>query len=76
MALTPTVRAGSSRKGELMESKLLLKVAETGERLNVSRATVYNLIRDNKLDSVKVGRSRRVPVEAVERYVASLSEAN
>jgi excisionase family DNA binding protein len=54
--------------------KVLLKPEEAARVLNVSRATVYELLRTHKLRSVKIGRSRRIPTEAIENYVAGLSE--
>jgi len=50
----------------------LLTVPATADRLSVSRATVYNLIADRALESVKVGRSRRVPSDAIDAYIAGL----
>ncbi|HET9872065.1 MAG TPA: helix-turn-helix domain-containing protein [Propionibacteriaceae bacterium] len=42
--------------------------------LQVSRWTVYRLIKERELVSVKVGSSRRVPVQAVRDYIAALIE--
>jgi excisionase family DNA binding protein len=52
----------------------LLKVDETAELLKVSRWTVYRLIKERQLVSVKVRNGRRVPVESVRAYVAALIE--
>ena len=40
--------------------KLLLTVREAADVLSVSRSRVYELIYAEQLDSVKIGRSRRV----------------
>jgi excisionase family DNA binding protein len=40
--------------------KLLLTVREAADVLSVSRSRVYGLICAEQLDSVKIGRSRRV----------------
>ena len=53
----------------------LLRVEEAAALLRVSRWTVYRLINERQLISVKVGKSRRVPVESVRAYVAALIEA-
>jgi excisionase family DNA binding protein len=53
----------------------LLRIDDTAALLRVSRWTVYRLIKERQLISVKVGASRRVPVESVRAYVASLIEA-
>ena len=53
----------------------LLRVDEAAALLKVSRWTLYRLIKERQLVTVKVGASRRVPVESVRAYVASLIEA-
>lgn len=52
----------------------LLRVPEVMSLLGLSRWQVYNLIRSGELESVKVGRSRRVPVAALDEFVAQLRE--
>jgi excisionase family DNA binding protein len=47
--------------------KLLLTVRETADVLSVSRSRVYELIYAEQLDSVKIGRSRRVSLASVRR---------
>ena len=49
----------------------LLKVPEVAERLHVSEKTAWRLLRDGSLPRVKVSHSTRVPVDAVDRYIAS-----
>ena len=53
---------------------LVLTVDEAAERLRVSRWTLYNLIRSNQLRTVKIGRRRLVPVDALGEYVEQLME--
>jgi excisionase family DNA binding protein len=52
--------------------KLLLTVEETAERLSIGRTRAYELVLCGALESVKIGRSRRVPVGALESFVARL----
>lgn len=52
----------------------LLTVEQVCERLAVSRWTVYRLIKERELVSVKVRNGRRVPVESVRAYVDALIE--
>jgi excisionase family DNA binding protein len=52
---------------------VLYRVDEAAEALRLSRSLVYELIRCGRLRSVKEGRRRLVPVEAVKEYVALLS---
>lgn len=49
--------------------KLMLSVDEAADVLGVGRSAVYDLLRLNKLASVKVGRSRRIPVAALHRFI-------
>jgi excisionase family DNA binding protein len=50
---------------------LLYRVEEAAEALCISRTQVFDLIRLNKLTSVKIGRARRIPVSAVAEYVTT-----
>ncbi|WKK27575.1 excisionase family DNA-binding protein [Streptomyces olivoreticuli] len=54
----------------------LLTVEEAARRLQIGRTTCYRLIASGELESVPVGRLRRVPAEAVPEYVARLRLAN
>ena len=57
------------------DSRLLLTPERAAERLDVGRTTVYGLLATGELESVRIGRSRRIPAEAVEGYVARLRGA-
>ena len=52
--------------------KLLYTVEEAAEMLNVSRWTVFRLIKECRLVSVKVYSGRRIPAQALADYVAAL----
>ena len=52
--------------------RLLLRPEEVARALGVGRTTVFELIRAGELRSVKIGKSRRIPTEAVREYVAGL----
>ena len=54
---------------------LLLTVEEAARRLHIGRTLVYQLISSGELESVKVGRLRRVPAECLPEYVATLRRA-
>ncbi|WP_240894974.1 MULTISPECIES: helix-turn-helix domain-containing protein [Kineococcus] len=56
--------------------KLLLSPEEAAEVLGVGRSTVYDLMRMRLLPSVKIGRSRRIPVEALRQYVQRLTTSD
>lgn len=53
----------------------LLTVEQARRRLQVSRAVCYELINSGALRSFHIGRSRRIPVEALDELVASKLEA-
>ncbi|MEU5981231.1 helix-turn-helix domain-containing protein [Streptomyces sp. NPDC047434] len=54
---------------------LLLTVPETMALLKVGRHSVYNLIRSKRLPSLTIGRSRRIPADAVRRLIDTELEA-
>ena len=49
---------------------LLYTVAETGELLSLRKTEVYELIGNSELESMKIGRARRIPTKAIERFIA------
>lgn len=57
-----------------MEHRLLLRPTEAATALGISRARVYELMTAGALSSVKIGASRRVPVEALHDLVRRLEE--
>lgn len=62
----------ASRSVATESPPVLLTIEETARSLRIGRTVVWQLIRDGELRSVKIGASRRVPVEAVTEYAASL----
>jgi excisionase family DNA binding protein len=54
---------------------VLLKIPDVMERLSVGQTKVYELMSSGELRSVKVGRSRRVPSNDLERFIAELDDA-
>ena len=59
----------------LPQARLLLKPEEAAKVLAVGRTQVYALMASGQLESVQIGRLRRVPFAACERYVSSLQVA-
>ncbi|MFD7164914.1 helix-turn-helix domain-containing protein [Streptomyces violascens] len=51
-----------------------LTVPDVMDKLKVGRTTVYDLIRTKRLPSIKIGRSRRIPLDGYRAYVASQLE--
>ncbi|KJY29932.1 excisionase [Streptomyces katrae] len=48
---------------------LLMTVPEVMATLKLGRHSVYNLIRSKRLPSITVGRARRIPADAVHRFI-------
>jgi excisionase family DNA binding protein len=59
-----------------MKEPQLLSVEATGQQLSVSPWTVFQLIREGKLQSVKIGKRRLVPESAIADYIAGLREVS
>lgn len=55
--------------------KLLLTVEEAAQALSVGRSLLYELLMRREIFSVKVGRVRRVPVDALRAYIVRQMEA-
>ena len=55
------------------EQHVLLKVEEAAKRLQICRATMFKLISSGEIESVQIGRLRRVKPSALDDYVNRLS---
>ncbi|GMV85089.1 MAG: helix-turn-helix domain-containing protein [Fimbriimonadaceae bacterium] len=53
--------------------RLMFTVPEAAHKVGLSRSKLYQLMLRGEFPSVTVGRSRRVPVAALEAWVAGLS---
>ena len=53
---------------------VFLTVQEAGRTLQISRTRVYDLVRTQQLRSRKIGRVRRIPVDAIREFVAQADE--
>jgi len=56
----------------LTKAQLLLTPEEAARALRVGRTTVYALMKTGELRAVYIGRSCRLPVAELERYVSCL----
>ena len=50
--------------------KLLLRVEEAADAMSVGRSKAYELIRTGELPHVRIGRSVRVPVQGLEKWIS------
>lgn len=51
---------------------LLFTPLQVAKIMQVSRSQIYNLLNAGQLDSVHIGRSRRIPRDAIDNYIAEL----
>lgn len=54
---------------------ILVTVDELAKALSIGRTAAWELVHKGKIKSVKIGRTRRVPVSAIQEYVQKLLEA-
>ena len=59
---------------EAIFDDLLLTPEEAARALRVGRNKVYELIASGELPSVKLGRCRRIPVDALRQFVDDLPD--
>ncbi len=55
-------------------NRVLLSPEEVAEALHIGRCTVYDLIRTRQIESCKIGKLRRIPVEAVHDFARRMVE--
>ena len=54
--------------------RIVLTVEEAAERLCVGRTLVYALVRSGDIESIAIGRLRRIPCDALEDFVSRMRE--
>jgi len=58
-----------------MPERVLLTVEEVAERLGIGRTMVFRLVKEGEIESVRIGRLRRIHIDAVNAYAARLVAA-
>lgn len=58
-----------------MPERVLLTVEEVAERLGIGRTTTFRLVKAGEIESVRIGRLRRIHIDAVNTYAARLVAA-
>ncbi|MER7129426.1 helix-turn-helix domain-containing protein [Streptosporangium saharense] len=53
-------------------TKLLVSASEASQMLGIGKTKIYELMASGELRSVKIGRSRRIPVEALTAFVSAI----
>jgi excisionase family DNA binding protein len=55
--------------------RMVLTVEEAAERLGIGRTLMYALITAGEVESIRIGRLRRVPTDALAAFVLRLRES-
>jgi excisionase family DNA binding protein len=55
---------------------LVLTIEQAAERLGIGRSLMYALVMSAEIESVTIGRLRRVPTDALAAYITKLRQAN
>ena len=66
----PIVSKGTSTT----ERKVLCSVPDLAAMLSIGRTAAWELVRTHTIRSVKIGRTRRVPLSAIHEYLERLLE--
>jgi excisionase family DNA binding protein len=56
-----------------MPARVLLTVEEAAERLHIGKTKTYALVKAGEIESVLIGRLRRIHIDAVNAYAARLT---
>ena len=56
------------------ELPMLFTAEEVADILHIGRSTVFKLMKQNQLESIRLGRSRRVPIDALQNFVEDLRQ--
>jgi excisionase family DNA binding protein len=59
-------------QSEAQEPNIILTVEQAAARLGIGRTLMYSLVSSGAIESVTIGRLRRIPTDALAAYVASL----
>lgn len=52
--------------------RLMLTVEQAAEALGIGRTTMFALVKSGEIQSVRIGRLRRVPAAAIDAYTQRL----
>mgnify|MGYP001791800641 CR=1 FL=1 len=55
---------------------LVLTIEEAADRLCIGRTLMYSLVQAGAVESVRIGRLRRIPIDALESFLRQLRAAN
>lgn len=55
-----------------LPGRRLLRIEEAAESLGIGRSLMYRLVLDGEIESIHVGRLRRIPAECLDEAIAKL----
>jgi excisionase family DNA binding protein len=58
---------------EVTPDRVLLTIEEAGKRLNIGKTKMYQLVMSGQIESVLIGRLRRIRAEAITEYATRLA---
>jgi excisionase family DNA binding protein len=58
-----------------MPPRVLLTPEEAAKALGISRSKLYELLRTGTLESIRIDRLRRIPIQALHEFVDRLRQA-
>ena len=53
----------------------LVTVEEGADMLGLKRSKMYELLMSGEVESLKIGKARRIPVEALDEFIGRLRQA-
>jgi excisionase family DNA binding protein len=56
-----------------VNARTLLTVEAAAQRLSIGRTTMYALLKSGQINSVRIGRLRRIPADALTAYTDRLA---
>lgn len=65
------MNAKSSSIGQV--HRLAVRVEEAAEMLGLGRSTVFELLKDGSLASIKVGKRRLIPIQEITAFIGRLA---
>ena len=62
------------RSTTMATQPVLVNVDQVAKALSIGRTTAWELVRKGKIKSVKIGRTRRVPIAAIQDFIQLLMD--
>lgn len=56
------------------DTRLAYSPESAAKKLDIGRTTIYALMSSGELESIKIGRSRRIPAESLNKFVQRLRD--